>query len=387
MAASRRIVLVVGARPNFMKAAPILEALDNIPQIEVTLVHTGQHYDPSLSDIFFDELGLRRPDVHLHVGSGSHAVQTGQIMTKFEELLTGEREAGRPIDMVVVVGDVNSTLACSLVAAKLEIPVAHVEAGLRSFDRTMPEEINRIVTDSLSSLLLCSEPAGVRNLLDEGKPDSQIHMVGNVMIDTLKRFQHDALKRNKLKELGLLPGGYGLVTLHRPANVDDPDILRRLVKSLVAISEKLPLVFAVHPRTAERMRKFGLEATANSEQLMLLPPQGYLDFLCLTSQAKLIITDSGGLQEESTALGVPCLTLRPNTERPITVDEGSSMLIGSDVEKLETCVDSILDGEYPITGCPAIWDGKAGERIAEVLAETLAIPMRRTVRQPQRIAA
>ena len=347
-------------------------------------MHTGQHYDAQLSDVFFTELKIPTPDVHLQVGSGSHAVQTGQIMVKFEEYLLQERKKGSPIQRVVVVGDVNSTLACTLVAAKLEIPVTHVEAGLRSFDRSMPEEINRLVTDSLSDQLLCSEPAGVENLRREGHPLERISLVGNVMIDTLLRFRDAALRRPKLNELGLLPQGFAIVTLHRPANVDNPDGLARLVKVLIEISAKLPLVFAVHPRTAERLKSFGLTDALSSGQILILPPQGYLDFLCLTAQARLILTDSGGLQEESTALAVPCLTMRPNTERPITLDEGTSTLIGSDLELLRILVDAIMDGEYRSGQCPALWDGKAGLRVAQELAKALgakprsiANPMRR----------
>lgn len=370
-----RLVLIVGARPNFMKAAPILEALAKFPAIDVSLVHTGQHYDANLSDVFFEELQIRRPDVHLHVGSGSHAQQSAEIMIKFEAYLEEQRTAGKPIDWVVVVGDVNSTLACSLVAAKLGVPVAHVEAGLRSGDRSMPEEINRIVTDSVASLLLCSEPAGVRNLLCEGQPIERVLLVGNVMIDTLRRFQAEALQRPTLESLGLLPGGYGVVTLHRPGNVDDPAWLQQLLESFRMIAEKLPLVFAVHPRTADRMRRLGLDAAMAGERLRLLPPQGYLDFLCLTAQAKLIATDSGGLQEEATALGVPCLTLRPNTERPITLEQGSSVLIGKDLQSLAEYVHAILEGDYPVKECPKLWDGRAGERIAAALAVAIgALP-------------
>lgn len=374
MASNRStLVLVVGARPNFMKAAPILDALEQFPAIDVQLVHTGQHYDPQLSDVFFEELGLRQPDAHLQVGSGTHAAQTGQIMVRFEAYLTERKSAGKSVDRLVVVGDVNSTLACSLVAAKMEIPIAHVEAGLRSRDRSMPEEVNRIVTDSLSDLLLCSEPAGVDNLRAEGHPPQNVRLVGNTMIDTLLRFRATALERPTLEALGLLPGGYGVVTLHRPANVDDPVWLAELVRTLAQISRKLPMVFAVHPRTADRLQQLGLNESSLGDRVRMLGPQGYLDFLCLTSQAKLILTDSGGLQEESTALGVPCMTLRPNTERPITVDEGTSMLIGRDLNRLRACVDAVLEGEFPLGRRPALWDGKAGVRIAEALAESLGV--------------
>jgi len=365
------VVLVVGARPNFVKAAPILDAFNDWPEVDVTLLHTGQHYDAKLSDVFFEELQIRRPDVHLQVGSASHAQQTARIMTSFEEFLEERQRSGRRVDRLIVVGDVNSTLACSLVAAKLQVPVAHVEAGLRSHDRSMPEEINRIVTDSISDLLLCSEPAGEENLRLEGHPQARIRLVGNVMIDTLLRHRDEAVSRPKLDELGLLPGGYGVVTLHRPANVDASEHLAALVDVLVEIADRLPLVFAVHPRTAERLGRFGLVDRIRAGRLFMLGPQGYLDFLCLTAQARLILTDSGGLQEESTALEVPCLTLRPNTERPITVDEGSSTLIGNDFNRLRNCVEAVLDGEYPTGRRPALWDGRAGTRVARAIVESL----------------
>lgn len=366
-----RLVLVVGARPNFVKAVPILDALADYPDIDVTLLHTGQHYDPQLSDVFFQELGIRAPDVHLQIGSGSHAVQTGRTMEKFEEFLTAEQDAGRPVDRVVVVGDVNSTLACTLVASKLQIPVAHVEAGLRSFDRTMPEEVNRVVTDSLCDLLLCSEPAAVENLRHEGRRGREIHLVGNVMIDTLLAFVEKAQSRTALEDLNLLPGGYGVVTLHRPGNVDDPKQLAQLVGLLMDVVSDIPLVFPMHPRTRKRIDDLGLLEKLSASGVRLLGPQGYLDFLCLTSQAKFVMTDSGGLQEETTALGIPCLTMRPNTERPITIDEGTSTLVGSDMELLAESIRSILDADYRAGRCPELWDGLAGSRIARLLAESL----------------
>lgn len=369
--ALRRLALVVGARPNFMKAVPILEALARVDGLSVTLVHTGQHYDPHLSEVFFEELGIPNPDVHLQVGSGSHAVQTGRIMERFEEYLLAESSAGRPIERVVVVGDVNSTLACTLVASKLGVPVAHVEAGLRSFDRSMPEEINRIVTDSLSDLLLCSEPAGVENLRREGRGGGDIHLVGNVMIDTLLAYLDKAQSRTMLEDLSLLPGGYGVVTLHRPANVDRPEHLARLIGVLADVAREIPLVFSVHPRTARQLAEGNLASVVSGAPITMLPPLGYLDFLCLTSQSKLVMTDSGGLQEETTALGVPCLTLRENTERPITIEEGTSTLVGSDLDRLRVAVASILEGDYPVGRCPELWDGRAGERVAAALADSL----------------
>lgn len=373
--ASRRLVLIVGARPNFMKAAPILDALADYPSLEVTLLHTGQHYDNSLSDVFFDELGIRRPDIHLQVGSGSHALQTGRIMTRLEKYLSREAKQGRHVDRLLVVGDVNSTMAGALVAAKLGIPIAHVEAGLRSLDRSMPEEVNRIVTDSLSDLLFCTEPAAVENLRREGRSGSEIRLVGNVMIDTLQMYLEKARARAILEDLGLLPGGYGVVTIHRPSNVDDPEGLARLVDVFVDVARSLPLVFAVHPRTARQLGRNNLASRVDKSQIIMLGPQGYLDFLALTSQAKLVMTDSGGLQEETTALGIPCLTLRPNTERPITIEEGTSTLVGSDMDYLRECVEAVLEGEYPSGHCPELWDGRAGKRIAAALAEESCLPL------------
>jgi UDP-N-acetylglucosamine 2-epimerase (non-hydrolysing) len=366
--ADKHLVFVVGARPNFMKVAPILRAMAAHPKVRTTLVHTGQHYDQNLSKIFFEEIGLPAPDVSLEVGSGSHAVQTARIMERFEEYLKPAVEKDG-VSRIVVVGDVNSTMACTLVAAKLNTPTAHVEAGLRSFDRTMPEEINRLVTDALADCLLVSEPSGVDHLKSEGKPASQIHLVGNVMIDTLFAMLPKAKSLPTLAELNIEPGKYGVVTLHRPSNVDEPKALGALVEILVKVSKEMPLVFAVHPRTQDRLKQFKLDETlAAATNVRVTPPLGYLPFLALTSQAKFIITDSGGLQEESTALGVPCLTMRANTERPVTVTEGTSTLIGSDVSSLERCLDEVLAGRYKRGKRPELWDGKAAERMAEILA-------------------
>jgi len=366
--ADKHLVFVVGARPNFMKVAPLLRALRPYKTVRTTLVHTGQHYDQNLSKVFFDEIGLPEPDVSLEVGSGSHAVQTARILERFEEFLAAAvRNDG--VSRVVVVGDVNSTMACTLVASKLEVPVAHVEAGLRSFDRSMPEEINRLVTDVLADCLLVSEPSGVENLKAEGRPSAQIHLVGNVMIDTLFHMLPKSKSLGTLNELRIEPGKYGVVTLHRPANVDEPKSLANLVEILIRVSQEAPLVFAVHPRTQDRLKQFGLQASLDAApNVRVTPPLGYLPFLALTSQARFIITDSGGLQEESTALGVPCLTMRPNTERPITVTEGTSTLVGSDMASLERCLDQVLAGRYKRGRRPELWDGRAAERMAEILA-------------------
>jgi len=365
------VACVVGARPNFMKVAPILRAMHGRPEFRPTLIHTGQHYDASLSDIFFAQLEMPRPDIHLEVGSGSHAVQTARVLERMEQVLSAGPGAGQAFGRLLVVGDVNSTLAATLAAAKLCIPVAHVEAGLRSHDRTMPEEINRLMTDAVADLLLVSEPDGVANLQREGHPEHEIHLVGNVMIDTL--FQQLAAVQSvaQLEALGVAPHQYAVVTLHRPSNVDERDVLSRLVEVLVDVSVRLPVVFPVHPRTATRLDHWGLgQRLARAPRIHVLPPLGYREFLCLTSQAKVIITDSGGLQEESTALGIPCLTMRANTERPITVTEGTSTLVGNNVDLLRQLLEDVLDGNYKQGRCPELWDGKASERIVEVLANT-----------------
>jgi len=364
-----RLACVVGARPNLMKMAPLLDALAAYPHVQAVLVHTGQHYDENLSRVFFDELGMKRPEVHLEVGSGKHGVQTARVLERLEAVLQEGTPGGKRYDRVVVVGDVNSTMAAALAAVKLKIPVAHVEAGLRSFDRSMPEEINRVVTDSVSDLLFVSEPAGMANLRREGHPEAQLHLVGNVMIDTLLRLLPEVKNRDGLARHGLKPGQYAVVTLHRPANVDDPETLSRILDVLVETSHDLPLVFPVHPRTRVRLEQFGLaERLVAEEGILDLPSLGYLDFLTLTSQAKVILTDSGGLQEESTVLNVPCLTARPNTERPITVEEGTSTLVGNDPTRIRQELRAVLDGTYKQGRCPALWDGQAAQRVASILA-------------------
>ena len=362
-----RIACIVGARPNFMKIAPILRAFDKHDCLDPVLIHTGQHYDSNLSDIFFEELGIKRPEISLGIGSGSHGKQTAEILIAIENVLVEASENGTPFHRMIVVGDVNSTMAATIAAAKLLIPVAHVEAGLRSFDLTMPEEINRMLTDSICDMLLPSEPDGVKNLKREGHDDSKIHLVGNVMIDTLLNQVERAKESSILQDLSLESGKYGVVTLHRPANVDDEKVLGELLSVLVEISANLPLVFPIHPRTKSRLEAFGfLELLESASNITCLGPAGYNDFLCLTSQAKVIVTDSGGLQEESTALGVPCLTMRPNTERPITVTLGTSTLVGSDSEKLKLHLTEVVNGTYKVGECPALWDGHAAERIAEI---------------------
>jgi len=326
------------------------------------LVHTGQHYDEVMSDLFFRQLGLPAPDVHLEVGSGTQGQQTARILSRYEEWLL--KTDPKPV-ATLVVGDVNSTLACGLASVKLGIPVIHVEAGLRSFDRTMPEEINRVLTDAISDLLLVSEPTGVKNLLHEGRPESAIRMVGNVMIDVLKLELPAARAIGQPQKMGLTPGNYVVWTMHRPSNVDDASILTSMTRALRRIAERIPVIFPVHPRTRARLEGCGLwKNLENATGVNLTDPLGYLEFLGLTSRARVIVTDSGGLQEESTVLGIPCLTLRKNTERPITVDEGTSVLVGQDAELLERCVEDVLAGRYKQGRTPQLWDGRAGERIA-----------------------
>jgi UDP-N-acetylglucosamine 2-epimerase (non-hydrolysing) len=359
---------VVGARPNFIKMAPLLRALEVYSCVEATLVHTGQHYDENLSEVFFTELGMKRPDVSLGIGSGKHGVQTARILERMEEALERGTPDGKRYDRMIVVGDVNSTMAATLAAAKLGLPVAHVEAGLRSFDRSMPEEINRVVTDALCDMLLVSEPAGAANLHNEGHAEEHIHLVGNVMIDTLVRLLPKAKERETLLNHKLKAGDYGVVTLHRPSNVDAEETLSGLLDVLVKTSRDIPLVFPVHPRTQARLAQFGLAQRLSQESgILQLPPLGYLDFLSLTSQTRFIVTDSGGLQEESTALGIPCLTARPNTERPITVEEGTSTLVANDPEMLERNLRAVMDGTYKRGRCPELWDGHASQRIAKIL--------------------
>ena len=350
-----RVVCVAAARPNFMKIKPVMDALER-RGADVVLVHTGQHYDHGMSDVFFDELDLRRPDHHLGIGSGSHGEQTGRIMAAFEPLV----EKLEP-DVVLVVGDVNSTLACALVAAKHGALVAHVEAGLRSRDWAMPEEVNRVVTDRVSDYLFAPSADAVENLTREGYRPDQVHLVGNVMVDTLLANRDRAARSDVHARLGLTPGSYGLVTLHRPSNVDDPRSLRGLLDALSEIAEGCPLVFPVHPRTRRLLGGLPI-----SPAVSLVPSAGYLDFIALQAGARLVLTDSGGVQEETTVLGVPCLTLRENTERPITITEGTNRLVGVRPCAVVAAARQVL-ADPPPARRPALWDGHAGDRIAEVL--------------------
>jgi UDP-N-acetylglucosamine 2-epimerase (non-hydrolysing) len=361
------VMCIVGARPNFMKMAPILRALAaHDPPLPALLVHTGQHYDASMSDQLFADLRLPRPDINLEVGSGSHAVQTAEVMKRFEPAMDERKPS-----CVLVVGDVNSTLACTLVAVKKGVPVVHVEAGLRSWDRRMPEEINRVLTDQVADRLYTTERSALANLLREGVSEERVCFAGNVMIDSLLSNKPYARKPTEtLAAHGACPalvqgaGGYGVVTLHRPSNVDDAAALQSLLGVLREVSERLPLVFALHPRTRANIERFGLQHLVDHGRMALLPPQGYLEMLGLMAGATMVLTDSGGLQEETTALGVPCLTMRENTERPITVDEGTNTMVGRDVQAIRDGVSAILAGRGKSGRVPENWDGRAAERIA-----------------------
>jgi UDP-N-acetylglucosamine 2-epimerase (non-hydrolysing) len=358
--------LVAGARPNFMKLAPVHKGLAAGGRVDIRIVHTGQHYDAAMTDVFFDELGIPAPTVHLDVGSGSHGAQTARILERYEAHLLERRPDGS-----VVFGDVNSTIACALAATKLGVPVAHVEAGLRSFDRTMPEEINRLLTDAIADLLLVTEQSGVDNLRREGVDDRKIRLVGNVMIDSLLGQLPAARARQAAKRLGLEPRRYGFVTLHRPSNVDDPATLTRLVNLLHELSTRLPLVFAVHPRTMNVARRAGIEGLLAPDQprLRCLGPLPYLETVSLVSDAALVLTDSGGLQEETTVMDVPCLTLRENTERPVTVTAGTSRLVGNDSDRIRDGVEDVLRGRWQAARQIPFWDGHAGPRVAHEIAE------------------
>lgn len=369
-----RIMSIVGARPNFMKIAPLCTELRKVLYVEHFLVHSGQHYSEQMSGTFFRDLEMPEPEINLEVGSGSHAWQTAEVMKRFEPVVLDWRP-----ELIVVVGDVNSTLAASLVAAKLGIPVAHVEAGLRSFDRDMPEEINRKLTDAVSEFLFVTEESGVRNLEREGTPRDRIFLVGNVMIDTLLRFRAAAAQSPVLDNLGLRTRQsqnkpYAVLTLHRPANVDDAGVFRQLLASLAQISESLPIFFPVHPRSMEKLQSFGLEnhprldsSTHCDSGIIPISPLGYLDFLCLMDHARMVLTDSGGIQEETTVLGIPCLTLRENTERPATVELGTNQIVGRDPVRILSSAQRILQGNYRVGQKPPLWDGHAAERIVQIL--------------------
>lgn len=368
-----RILSVVGARPNFMKIAPVLRELSIYADLEAHLVHTGQHYDDAMSNVFFQDLGMPRPSFNLHVGSASHAVQTAEIMKRFEEICCLLKPR-----LIIVAGDVNSTLACSLTAAKLQIPIAHIEAGLRSFDRSMPEEINRIVTDAVSDLLFTTEESGNRNLRHEGVTEEKIHFVGNTMVDSLI---HCHLLLDRITLSGSLASlkdiGYFVATIHRPANVDDPRQLSQVFAILESASQLAPVFFVTHPRTRERLDRVKEKPTVvnitDSGQkiqrgfVYLLPPLGYLEFLQLMSKSTAVLTDSGGIQEETTFLGIPCLTLRDNTERPVTVELGTNEVVGLNSRKILSCLHTIIEGVWKVGSTPPLWDGQASGRIVQVL--------------------
>jgi len=367
---SKKILCVVGARPNFMKIAPVIAALKVGPTpFEICLLHTGQHYDTAMNDQFFTALNIPRPNINLDVGSGSHAVQTSEIMRRFEPVLDQEMP-----DAILVVGDVNSTIACALVAAKKGIKVIHVEAGLRSYDRAMPEEINRVLTDQISDILFTTEREAEENLHREGIERERVHFVGNVMIDTLKsQLPYATPVTTILDQAGVSPSflgskkAYAVLTLHRPANVDDVAVLGAVLSAIGKVSRSLPVIFPIHPRTRSRIEGFGLMELITLANISLLPPQGYLEMLGLMKDARMVLTDSGGIQEETTALGVPCITLRHNTERPITVTEGTNTIAGTDPEKIQAVVNEILQIGGKVGKAPEFWDGKASHRIAAVL--------------------
>ncbi len=356
------VILVVGARPNFMKIAPIHAELERrgISQI---LLHTGQHYDENMSKVFFDDLGMPQPDIYLGIGSGSHATQTAKVMVEFEKVCKEHNPS-----MVIVVGDVNSTVACSMVCAKEWIPCAHVEAGLRSFDREMPEEINRLITDAIANYLLTPSPDGDENLRNEGVSENRIIRVGNVMIDSL--FNNLERSRNSTihSNLNIEKRNYGVLTLHRPSNVDEKDAFTGIIGALEEIGNKIPLVFPLHPRTKNRAEQFGLTKRLESiPNIVITGPAGYLDFVALMAESKLVLTDSGGLQEETTALGIPCLTLRENTERPITVTEGTNTIVGNDPKVIIDAANEILENGGKAGRIPELWDGKTAERIVDFI--------------------
>ncbi|HKM56402.1 MAG TPA: UDP-N-acetylglucosamine 2-epimerase (non-hydrolyzing) [Isosphaeraceae bacterium] len=354
-----RIITVAGARPNFMKIAPLMWEMRRRAGIDAYLVHTGQHYDERMSRLFFEELEIPRPDIDLGVGSGSHACQTAEVMKRFEPIVLEQKP-----DAIVVVGDVNSTIACALVAVKLGVPVAHVEAGLRSFDRTMPEEINRILTDAISRWLFVTERSGVENLRREGVPEDRVFLVGNVMIDTLLACRELSRRSSIRDDLRLTGRPFGVLTLHRPANVDDPEVLAGILSAIDHLQRELPVVFPVHPRTRKALAGHDLAAMPG---LIVTEPLGYLDFMKLLAEARLVLTDSGGIQEETTVLGVPCLTLRHNTERPITIEQGTNQLVGLDPQRVVAAAQRALSDPSRGGRVPNLWDGRAAARIVEIM--------------------
>lgn len=362
-----KVLSVVGTRPNFIKIAPLIREIRKHQQISHTLVHTGQHYDKPMNKLFFDELKIPNPDINLGVGSASDAAQTAKIMLEFEKILIKKKP-----DLVIVVGDVNSTLAAAITAKKCGIKVAHVEAGLRSFDMTMPEELNRIVTDHISDFLFTTEESGNVHLINEGIGKNKIHFVGNVMIDTLLSHKEAAKKSKAMQNLNLAKGGYAVLTLHRPSNVDSKDSLEKVFSILEQIQKKIKVIFPAHPRTLKNIEKFSLSQKIKKQKnLVMTGPAGYLDFLCLMSNSKFVITDSGGIQEETTVLGVPCITLRDNTERPVTVEEGTNMLVSTDKDKIIEASKKIINGTDVKGKMPKLWDGKAAERIANILLKSI----------------
>ncbi len=360
-----KVINVVGARPNMMKIAPIITAMQKYNNIEPILLHTGQHYDQKMSQIFFDELGIPKPDIYLGIGSGSHAEQTANIMIAFEKILIELKP-----DVVLVVGDVNSTMACAITATKLHIPVVHVEAGLRSFDRTMPEEINRLVTDAIADMLFTTSRNADKLLQKEGIPSDKIFFVGNVMIDTLNQHRDKAKHLKTSEKFGLKANEYALLTLHRPSNVDNKQIFDGILDALVTIQQDIPILFPAHPRTQKRIEEFGFsKRLTDAPNIRIIDPQGYLAFLDLMMHARMMLTDSGGIQEETTILNVPCLTLRENTERPITITEGTSQLVGADPEKIISAAKTILADSSTSNSIPELWDGHAADRIVTALIQ------------------
>jgi len=360
-----RIINIVGARPNFIKIAPLMAEYKRHPKIQPLLVHTGQHYDYEMSEIFFQNLEIPNPDIYLNVGNGSHAAQTAKIMTAFEKVVLKEQP-----DLIVVVGDVNSTLACSLVASKLNTKIAHVEAGLRSFDREMPEEINRIVTDSLSDYLFVSEGSGLKNLKKEGINSNKVHFVGNIMIDTLLANMNIINQSNILEKLELSKNEYSVMTLHRPSNVDSEEALLEILDILNFMSKEIKIVYPIHPRPKKMIKAYNLSKKFEGlKNLIFIEPLGYIDFVKLVKDSNFVLTDSGGIQEETTILKVPCLTMRENTERPVTIEKGTNYLVGRDKEQIKRRIRDILKGKIKESNILELWDGETAKRIVKVIAE------------------